>query len=177
LRRELRAAEAQLEPLRDWLRLNAVERVHLTLHFLGHQPVAQVEALASSLAPVVAGHRRFALSARGVGAFPSLNRAEVVWAGIGGLELPRLLELQAALGTALRQLSLPVEERRFRPHLTLARVGRPLPARARRQLLSWSTQWKDVELGDLPVDEVQLLRSQLGSGPPRYSALATFSLQ
>ena len=173
----MQAAEAELEPLKDWLRLNAVERVHLTLQFIGHQPVRDVEELPAALAPLVADHHRFVLSARGVGAFPSLNRAQVVWAGIGGSDLPRLEELHAALGVALRGANLPVEDRRFRPHLTLARVARPLPAKARRQLLAWSNRWKETELGILPVEQVQLMRSQLGGGPARYSTLASFSLQ
>src|SRR5256885_8077351 len=32
-----------LEPLREVVRVNAVERIHLTLHFLGHLPRTEVE--------------------------------------------------------------------------------------------------------------------------------------
>ena len=173
----MQAAEAELEPLKTWLRLNATDRIHLTLHFLGHLPVRDVEALPSRLRQVVEGFTRFTLAARGVGAFPNFNHAQVVWAGIGGADLPRLLELQAALAVPLQQAGLPVEDRRFRPHLTLARVARPLPLKSRRQLQAWANRWNEIELGRLPVEEVSLMRSQLGGGPARYSTLATFSLQ
>jgi len=72
---------------------------------------------------------------------------------------------------------VPVEDRRFRPHLTLARIARPLRAPERRRLQDWSAAWRDIDLGGLPVTEVYLMRSQLGGGPPRYSRLATFALK
>jgi len=166
-----------LASLGESIRVNPVERMHLTLHFLGHLPVPRVEDLSSRLAPIVETHHPFRLVARGVGAFPSVSRAQVVWAGISGTELPRLVALQGDLGDRLRQAGVPVEDRRFRPHLTLARVQRPLRAPERRRLQEWSSAWGDIDLGELPVTEVRLMRSQLGGGPPRYSTLASFALK
>jgi len=142
-----------LASLGESIRVNPVERMHLTLHFLGHLPVPRVEDLSSRLAPIV------------------------VWVGISGTELPRLVALQGDLGDGLRQAGVPVEDRRFRPHLTLARVQRPLRAPERRRLQEWSSAWGDIDLGELPVTEVRLMRSQLGGGPPRYSTLASFALK
>jgi len=166
-----------LASLGESIRVNPVERMHLTLHFLGHLPVPRVEDLSSRLAPIVETHHPIRLVARGVGAFPSVSRAQVVWAGISGTELPRLVALQGDLSDRLRQAGVPVEDRRFRPHLTLARVQRPLRAPERRRLQEWSSAWGDIDLGELPVTEVRLMRSQLGGGPPRYSTLASFALK
>jgi 2'-5' RNA ligase len=165
-----------LEPLHDWVRANAVDRIHLTLHFLGHIPVADVEALTPALGEVVARHSRIELSARGVGAFPNLGRAQVLWAGIGSPELARLTALQADLGSALRAAGLAVEDR-FHPHLTLARVRRPIRGPARKLLQEWHARWRDASFGEFTATEVRLMRSQLGAGPPRYSTVTTFSLQ
>ena len=151
--------------------------MHLALHFLGQLPIPQVEDLSSRLVPIVERHHPIRLLARGVGAFPSLSRAQVLWAGITGSDLPRLIALQGDLGGGLLKAEVPVEDRPFRPHLTLARVARPLGAPERRRLQDWSTAWRDIDLGELPVTEVRLMRSQLGGGPPRYSTLATFPLK
>src|SRR6266481_2743765 len=43
-----------LQPLREAIRTNAVDRMHLTLHFLGHQPRPVVDLLQETLAAVVA---------------------------------------------------------------------------------------------------------------------------
>ncbi|TMG19195.1 MAG: RNA 2',3'-cyclic phosphodiesterase [Chloroflexi bacterium] len=153
------------------IRVNQVERMHLTLHFLGQLPIPQVEDLSSRLVPIVERHHPIRLLARGVGAFPSLSRAQVLWAGITGSDLPRLIALQGDLGGGLLKAEVPVEDR------PLARVARPLGAPERRRLQDWSTAWRDVDLGELPVNEVRLMRSQLGAGPPRYSTLATFPLK
>lgn len=165
-----------LEPLREVVRINAVERIHLTLHFLGHLPRADVEQLQPALAPVVGGHQRFRLTVEGVGAFPDIRRPRVLWAGIAGADLPKVIALQADMGDALRTAGLTLEDR-FHPHLTLARVPRPLKAPEREQLRDWSSAWARAVFGGIPVEHVRLMRSQLGGGPARYTALTTFDLQ
>ncbi len=166
-----------LQPLHEPIRLNPVDRMHLTLHFLGHLPRPVVEQLPPALATVVSRHRRFGVTALGVGAFPAISRPRVLWAGIGGAELPRMNALQAELGEALRTAGLKVEGERFHPHLTLGRVRRPLKSAERGLLREWSVHWATTPLGDVPVDRVRLMRSQLGGGPPRYTTLATFDLE
>jgi 2'-5' RNA ligase len=166
-----------LQPLHEAIRTNPVERMHLTLHFLGHQPRPMVEQLHEILAPIVARHPRFRLTAQGVGAFPTISRPRVVWAGITGVDLPRLQGLQSELGGALRTAGLATESERFHPHLTLGRVRRPLKAPERALLREWSLRWGESAFGQVPVDQVRLMRSQLGGGPPRYTTLATFDLQ
>jgi 2'-5' RNA ligase len=121
-------------------------------------------------------HPRFRLDAQGVGAFPGVGRPRVVWAGIAGADLPRLIALQAELGAGLRSAGVNVEDR-FSAHLTLARARRPLRAAERAALRDWSTKWSSAAFGDLPVEQVRLMRSQLGGGPARYTTLATFDLQ
>jgi RNA 2',3'-cyclic 3'-phosphodiesterase len=165
-----------LEPLKEWLRPNTVERIHLTLHFLGHIPVAEVERLTPQLAQVVGRHRALALSAHGVGAFPNIGRAQVLWAGIGGADLAQLTGLQAELGGVLKTAGMALEDR-FHPHLTLARVRRPIRGPRRKLLTEWHGRWRDAGFGEFRAAEVRLMRSQLGAGPPRYSPVATFSLQ
>jgi 2'-5' RNA ligase len=166
-----------LQPLHESIRVNPTERMHLTLHFLGHLPRPVVEQLPPALAAVVVRHHQFRLTAQGVGAFPAVARARVLWAGITGADLPRLNALQAELGQALRTAGLTVEGERYHPHLTLGRVRRPLKGPERPLLREWSARWNAVAFGEVPVDQVRLMRSQLGGGPPRYTTLATFDLE
>jgi 2'-5' RNA ligase len=165
-----------LQPLHEAIRINPVERMHLTLHFLGHLPRSDVEQLEAALAPAVLRHWRFRLAAEGVGAFPDIRRPRVVWAGIGGSDLPKLVALQGDLGDALRNAGVAVEDR-FHAHLTLGRVRRPLKAQERTLLSSWSARWARAAFGEIPVDRIRLMRSQLGDGPPKYTTVATFDLQ
>jgi RNA 2',3'-cyclic 3'-phosphodiesterase len=176
VREALTGPLSALQPLREVVRINATERIHLTLHFLGHLPRIDVERLPLALAPVVARHQRFRLAAEGVGAFPDIRRPRVLWVGVAGIDLPRLMALQAELGDALRKAGLTIEDR-FHPHLTLARVVRPPRANERSELSDWSARWASASFGEIPVEQIRLMRSQLGGGPPKYTTVATFDLQ
>ena len=96
-------------------RRTTAERLHITLHFLGNVAAARVPALTQGL------------SFDWPGCTLELDRAEVWPGGIAVLEAshvpPELAQLQARLGAALAELGVPVETRRYRPHVTLARKG------------------------------------------------------
>ena len=89
------------------------DKLHLTLHFLGSQPRALVAQLEQAL---TLPFTPFALD---------FGHAEVWRHGSAVLEplaLPgALLDLHAALATALDGLGVAVEERPFRPHVTMGR--------------------------------------------------------
>jgi RNA 2',3'-cyclic 3'-phosphodiesterase len=98
------------------------ERLHVTLHFLGAVARTRVPAL------------REALGVPWNGCELVLDRAQVWPGGIAVLEAsqvpPPLAGLHLQLGTRLRALEIPVEERRYRPHVTFARKAfgaRPPP--------------------------------------------------
>lgn len=89
------------------------ERLHVTLHFLGE--------VASALLPVL----RRDLAVAWSGCELVLDRP-VVWpGGIAVLEASAvpgpLADLHGELAGRLHGLGVPVEERRYRPHVTLAR--------------------------------------------------------
>ena len=90
--------------------------LHLTLHFIGRVPVERLPELVDGLA---VPFRRFELH---------FGRAEVWGRGTAVLHPrtapQRLVELHAQLRQALVRLGLPVEQRSFRPHVTLARDAR-----------------------------------------------------
>jgi RNA 2',3'-cyclic 3'-phosphodiesterase len=89
------------------------ERLHLTLHFLGNVPTERLPQLRSGVA------------VKWTGCEFALDRASVWPGGIAVLEatqLPtELARLHAALADRLRAMEIPVEERPYRPHVTLAR--------------------------------------------------------
>jgi RNA 2',3'-cyclic 3'-phosphodiesterase len=93
--------------------LVADERLHLTLHFLGHVSAALLPQLVPALQ---LRYPRFTLDIGPPQAWPR---------GLVVLPCtpvpPALRELHATLAAALAGLGMPVEQRPFRPHVTLAR--------------------------------------------------------
>ncbi|MGY1802678.1 RNA 2',3'-cyclic phosphodiesterase [Blastococcus sp. SYSU D00922] len=161
---------AALDPLRELPgapRWGTPDRWHLTLLFLGAVPEDRVDGLLSAAAPAVAAAPGMTLRLSGGGRFGSVRRPQVAWAGLDGDVAP-LVELAGRLATAARRLRLPVEDRPFRPHLTLGRwrPGRPADGTLTDRLAEYrGPAW--------PVREVRLWESHLGP-KPTYDLLAAW---
>lgn len=111
-------------------RRTRIERLHVTLHFIGAVAASRLQELKEGLAVPFTGCELL------------LDRMAVWPGGIAVLEageVPReLAELHAALAERLRSLQLPVEERRYRPHVTFARKAFGARPPADAQPLRWS---------------------------------------
>ncbi len=124
--------ECYLNSLKKRARLRWVRaaQLHITLRFLGEQPLEIIEKVRNALRhlPVTP----FEIELSYAGAFPNLKSPRVLWlAGKRGMH--ELTALAESVNTSLDTIGLPRERRAFKPHLTLARTdGSPLPS----QLLS-----------------------------------------
>lgn len=99
------------------------ENLHITLAFLGLVPANQLEAVKSVMLPVAAEREPFSLGIESLEYFPSNVRdPKVLSARITGDKLP-LKSLQRRLVEELKREGLFVDDRPFRAHLTLARLG------------------------------------------------------
>lgn len=93
-------------------------KLHITLHFLGNVPTDRVATLQQALRVAAEPFQMVLARPRvwnGGGATAVLEPVQVP---------PGLVRLHAALGQALASAGLPVEERPYRPHVTLARRTR-----------------------------------------------------
>lgn len=107
----------------------AIEKLHLTLHFLGQVPDGRVPDIAAALArPVHAFELRLDLAQTWRGGLAVLSPRKVP---------QRLRQLHAELASTLERLGLRVEAREFRPHVTLARHSRPSESFALVPVLRW----------------------------------------
>jgi RNA 2',3'-cyclic 3'-phosphodiesterase len=136
------------------LRWTRPEQWHLTLAFLGEVSDQVVDELTRRLSRAAARHPPLSLSLGGGGRFGH----RVLWTGVHG-DRDGLRRLAGSAAAAARRCRLPVEDRPYRPHLTLARATgeadlRPLVQR----LASWQgAPWVATQL--------HLVRSQLGGSP------------
>lgn len=144
--------------------------IHLTLKFLGNVPSDGVPRIVTALEQAALGIAPFGLEAGGLGVFPNLRRARVVWVGLGG-DITALRELQQRVEDALAPLGFPAEARGFTPHLTLARVRDQVPA-ADRQALGQLVESNGFESASrIEVSHIRLMRSQLTGRGAIYSTL------
>ena len=106
------------------------------------------------------GTTPFQLEVRGVGAFPNLERPQVLWVGVKG-ELEKIAQLQKRIESNTEQLGFPRESRAFSPHLTLGRVRDEAGPNERRRLGKLLADTTFTAFHNIDVDAVNLMKSQL----------------
>ncbi len=92
-------------------------QLHLTLRFLGETSAERQQEVESALAEV--NVPSFEMVLGGLGQFPVKGRPNVLWVGVDNT--PELRALHQGVTQALQKIDYPPEERRFHPHVTLAR--------------------------------------------------------
>jgi 2'-5' RNA ligase len=144
------------------LTVTPTENLHLTLAFLGKLDEAAVAAAGIAVRLAAAASGEFEVGWSEGGVFPSRSRPRVLWLGVDGGE--PLLRAHRALAEALAGAGLPVEERTFRPHLTLARVRRGEISRQRYAEIVGRLATLPA-VGPSRAVSMILYESRLGGGP------------
>ena len=170
---EVQAELGRLNPRddnRDY-RWSEPSLLHVTLAFLGEQPTEQLEVLKQVGTAAAGASRQGVLRLGEAGSFGSRRAPRVLWVGLDG-DLQAVSDLQTRLAAGLRQAGFALEDRPFRPHVTLARrrdqarggppAGWPPSDRPRHPVFA--------------MDRLTLFESRLSPRGPTYTPLFQFPL-
>ncbi len=148
-----------------------LQDLHLTLVFLGDRPEAEIAGLRATLAAIRAPAFRTRLAGLEIlaGSRPRVLAASVT-------PEPELLELHEKVCAAVRRAGLAMPQRRFRPHVTLARFSPALSGEDRRHLRGFAAGRSDYPALEFPVDAFHLYRSNLTESVPMHAILASYPL-
>lgn len=156
-------------------RWTLAEQLHVTLAFLAAVPDRRLDDLIERLER--AARRRTPVTTRvaGGGAFPDPARARVLWGGLDLDETGRTEVTRMATGAraAAAKAGIEVGGQRFRPHVTLARLGRPA------EVSSWVRLLEGYSGATWRTTEWSLIASHLGEGPrkrPRHEVIERFDV-
>jgi RNA 2',3'-cyclic 3'-phosphodiesterase len=143
-------------PLRG--RIVPYENLHLTLAFLGQQPVSRLPALKEILLRLDAPASELVIDK-----VSYFSRNKVAWAGAHDTP-PDMLKLYRELAEALINQGVAFNEQHaFKPHITLARDALPPP-----DLAFAPIRWR--------AHKVALVRSDTGPQGSKYEVLVSRSL-
>ena len=100
---------------------------HVNLHYLGWAHTEIDSALRTTLADAARDAKPFEFSMKGLGAFPSTQKAKVLWAAVsrGKDELSALTE---RIETATTDLGFAAADKRRSPYVTFARTDKSIDA-------------------------------------------------
>ena len=93
------------------------EQLHLTLRFIGEVDGRDGSMIDDALAAI--SGPPFTLALKGVGEFGG-KTPRALWAGVS--DPAAVTHLARKIETAMQRIGLPAEERKFTPHVTLARL-------------------------------------------------------
>lgn len=165
------AVQEQLRPAQadvSWVRPG---NLHATLKFLDEVEPRRLERLRGALGESVQGVAPFAVRFGGLGTFGRPPR--VVWVGIRDGAAP-LTALATRVEEALGGVGFAKERRGFSAHLTLGRVrsGKNLD-----RLLERIAGIPAEDVGEMPVEGIVLMQSELNPAGSIYTPLDRFPLR
>lgn len=147
------------------------KNMHLTLAFLGDTEEKRIKSLIKGLAGICSDFDRFSIVLSSAGVFKNYRDPRVIWAGINQSE--RLESLNKKIINYLGESGFVVEDRPFRPHITLGRIKKLNDVNVLESLLN---NYKNSVFNEINVGEIILYESILLPAGPLYKVLQKFGL-
>jgi 2'-5' RNA ligase len=150
----------------DDIRWASDQHWHITLAFLGDVPDWKTEELEERLESAARRQKPFELQLTGAGAFPGVPDARVLYAGVRD-DTESLKHLAMTTRAAANRAGVTVEGRKFTPHVTLARLRRPI------DVTRWVRVFDTYASPVWTAGSLRLIASRLGEGPGHSAAYDT----
>ncbi len=148
------------------------QNLHLTLSFLGEQTDQDCEEAHEALSAIRAAS--FGLHLQGVGSFGKRS-PKLIYADVERSEA--LFELERQINRGLRSAGLKFEKRRFRPHVTIARLPGNLSVRELSEIQDFLTYHAAFRGAYFQVTGFHFYRSFLTREAARYELLSEYQLE
>ena len=144
--------------------------LHVTLAFLGEQPPEKLDVLQQVGAAAASASHTGTLRLGSAGSFGARRAPRVLWVDLTG-DLDALLGLQQQVATGLRDAGFALEDRPFRPHITLAR---------RRETAQGGLPvgWPPATITapTFPLNQLTLMQSRLSPRGATYTPVFEFPI-
>jgi 2'-5' RNA ligase len=147
------------------------DNIHITLAFLGDTEEKKIKIISAKLKAKCEGSGKFEVIIKGSGVFKNLSDPRVIWTGIEPSE--KLMLLNDFIKNGLKDAGISIEDRPFKPHLTLGRI-KYLKDKAVLKILM--DKYQNAEIQKVPVNEVILYESILLQTGSVYKPLSKFKL-
>lgn len=135
------------------IRWYPAEQLHLTLKFIGDQPVGRLDEFKQQLTDLPVDS--FTMDVEGLGYFPPNRHPRVIWAGLRENDL--LQNLQQNVENVLEEIGVKPERRAYTPHITLGKNKSVNKTRVEEFIGNHS----DLLFEDVPVQKFTLYASEL----------------
>lgn len=169
---ELIVLQKQVKEILPDIQLTESDKMHLTIAFIGDQDDFLKDALIKLITEASIGVSAFEVSPGIIDGFPNIHHPSVLWIGVNG-EIDNLLVLRERVKDGLKQLSLVADERRFTPHITLAKArGQQITPEQEQALQQLALE----KFKNIRVSSIKLFESIPSHGFHSHNTLAKVKL-
>ena len=142
------------------------DQLHLTLRFIGEVDEEKTEEIRLILSTIQ--FLPFSVRIKGVDIFGPARKPRMLWAG---LENPAPVKaLQEKITNTLRRLDLEPEDRKYKPHVTLARIK----GNNGDKLAQFLEHYATLALDPFAANEFVLFKSHLSHTGAQYQVIETY---
>lgn len=167
------AIQEKLHTLIPQARLTNLEKIHLTLAFVGEQPDGLKDNLIEIIKNAAKNIPPFEVAPGYIDGFPTLHNPECLWIGVKG-DIDKIIFIRERIKDGLESLHLPVDERRFVPHITIAKINSPL--RIDKKLETDLQELMSQPFDPIEITSIKLFESVPNEGFHTHNTLAEIKL-
>lgn len=169
---QLRGVQQRLKELVPQVSLTDNDKLHLTIAFVGEQDEGIKDRLVEIIKQASLGISPFSVSPAYLDGFPHMHTAKILWIGVKG-EIDKLYLLRHRIKDGLIKLNLGTDQRRFVPHIAIAKVNHfRLNNYDEKKLQEIISQ----DFSPIKVSSVKLFESIPNHGFHTHNTLAEISL-
>ena len=144
-----------------------VEKLHLTIKFLGDIDSIQLQHLTEAVEKTARQFSKFNLQISQTGVFPPKRNARILWLGIDD-EARNLQKINDILETECEKKGFVKESRKFKAHLTIGRLREPNKS---KELIDRHLN-KTFAAVEFKVSEIVIYESRLQKSGSIYSVVS-----
>lgn len=172
-RQELKRVQTKIKELLPGARLTDNTKLHITIAFVGEEPLEYKTNLVNIINQAVIGIKPFEVTPAYLDGFPNIHHARTLWVGVKG-DIDKLLILRERIKDGLASLRIPIDERRFTPHIAIAKVNNsPVDSNLENILENFMEQ---DAFAPITVTSIKLFESIPSEGFHSHNTLAEISL-
>lgn len=172
-RAQFQAIQARLRKFIPQVKLTDFEKIHLTLTFLGEQPDELKNRLIQIIKAATSGVASFKVTPAYIDGFPNIHHPQILWVGVKG-DIDKVLLIRERVKDGLANLNLPVDERRFIPHITIAKASKDL--KVDQKLEVELEKLMAMPFNPIKISSIKLFESVPNEGFHKHNTLAEVKL-
>ena len=165
--------QKQVQAILPDVGLSPSQKLHLTLAFLGEHPDELQTDLTEALRKACLGIHSFTITPGYIDAFPNIHHPHTFWVGVKG-DVDQLIILRERVKDEILKLGLPVDERRFIPHIKIGGMPSRKISREEEEALQ---KISFDGLDPIHVGSIRLYNSIPEGTFHRHNTLAEIALQ